>query len=273
VASFNELTAARISYFAGAAPLLLEEDIAFRAADAAIDEAELALTKIGTPPWSYRGLPWDPGYVLELLHGELWERGHVSLRPDSRQQMVGTIVSIAEGWLDGLAMKAIDADRTAILDLKEKIDTAWQRTKAWRLAEARVHAVRGPVVVTASTVAIFIIIVLHYLLLVELPFWWGQRRWKAMELHRSEATLRTAEKGLDARFATETPGTVAESTLRQWMDYMVAREKARDAKEIPLHTFKSAADLVKKATQAGLVALATTALGPAGPDLVKALMP
>jgi hypothetical protein len=86
-----------------------------------------------------------------------------------------------------------------------------------------------------------------------LPFWRGQRSWKATETRRAENALRAAEEALRLRLDSGQPSTGSEAPFRLFMEYGLAPDKVQDAKETPVHTIRSAGDLAKKAAKAGLL--------------------
>jgi hypothetical protein len=111
-------------------------------------------------------------------------------------------------------------------------------------------------------VVVFGAMVLHYLLLIELPYWWGQRTWKAGQLEQARKQLREVEDAL-AQALKQPEGPAAASQLpRLLAQHMIAQEKVRAAKEAPVHTFRSAVDLGRKlATKLGTAVLAVAVGG------------
>ena len=106
----------------------------------------------------------------------------------------------------------------------------------------------------ALVVIAFFSSLLHYFLLVELPFWWGQRSWKAHQLAVTSDALRVSQQALAADLDTAPAGAVTTPANRPGNDrlvasfarFFVAKESARDAKEISVHSFKGVGDLLRK---------------------------
>jgi hypothetical protein len=120
-------------------------------------------------------------------------------------------------------------------------------------------------------------IVVHYYLLVERPFSQGQRRWKAAEVARAGHEVEQAERALRDQAAAarmgigpepesdgrpgSAVGPAGESSsalsllVAAYARYQLAQEQARRAKEIPVHSVRSAGDLAGKLARAGLTAV------------------
>jgi hypothetical protein len=112
----------------------------------------------------------------------------------------------------------------------------------------------------------FFAVGLHYLFLIELPYWCGQRRWKAAERARTELGLASAERALRARLADLTPvpdvrAADSEVTARQLAEYLLAQTDKRAAEEIPVHTVHSLPEAAAKLGRWALLSLLSAGLG------------
>jgi hypothetical protein len=123
------------------------------------------------------------------------------------------------------------------------------------------------------------VIVGHFLLLMELPFWIGQRRWKHAQVKTAIACARDRQqKLLDRANASEKGLADPIQLMLPLAHYYVASETLRAAREIPVHTVKSVWDAALKLGRSavlaaitvvlhtgGLAAAATTAVGGGAP--------
>ena len=106
-------------------------------------------------------------------------------------------------------------------------------------------------------------IVVHYTLLVELPYSWGQRSWRAHEVARTGALVDdTGATILELQqHGTLLDSVTVGSAVAASAAYMVARDRAREAQSIPTYTFDGAGGLARKLATWGLTTLASTLLG------------
>ena len=108
---------------------------------------------------------------------------------------------------------------------------------------------------------VFLVIVFHFLIFVELPFWLGQRRWKAQAVaHASLLVRRSRAKLLNRPRRPVSDSEPSSSLILQFVQYEIACETLRTAKEGPLHTIRSIWDAGGKLARAALLAAATALL-------------
>ena len=128
---------------------------------------------------------------------------------------------------------------------------------------ATLMALLGPKI-GALALVLCVTIVAHYGLAVELPYWWGQRTWKAAEVARTRRERDGAERALAERLGplpTAQDGIdppAPEMLAIVHARYTLAQEKARSATEIPTSTVTSRWDAAKKL--GGISALAEVAV-------------
>ncbi len=142
----------------------------------------------------------------------------------------------------------------------------------------------------AFMVLVFAAIVVQAYLLIELPYNLGQSRFKASEVRRTSAELRAAADELAAYLISVRDGAAADSREptalalaqfeldRRMARHALAEERAQDVQRIPVHTFKSLADLLSKGAKSALLSLLAALLkegnvggGDALMQLVKSL--
>jgi hypothetical protein len=115
---------------------------------------------------------------------------------------------------------------------------------------------------------VFLSIVAQYLLLVELPFWLGQRTFKKAEQHRTAEDQRAAESRLaelTTEGATSTAGALPAAVFAAWARYALCVDQAHASQDIPLHTFKGFLDTGRKVLFALSGTLLTFLVGSKGP--------
>ena len=125
--------------------------------------------------------------------------------------------------------------------------------------------------IMALVLVAFVTIAIHYLLLVELPYTLGQRRWKRAALRRTREEVRTAEQALadlagDAAGLRPSAAAHQEPAALALGRYTLALQRRREANETPLHTLRGIGDIVRKASGALLLSAVTALLGGKGPD-------
>jgi hypothetical protein len=140
---------------------------------------------------------------------------------------------------------------------------------AW-VAYAEQMTVRSSAAARAQIAAlilfVFCAIVLQFLLLVEFPYYWGQRRWRALLVAKAEQRLHASEQLLQS---TLQPGAAVDAAV--WDEHKAAQDQLRAAEETPKHTFKSAADLTRKLLQTATGVALAALVGPPGKEVAKAV--
>jgi hypothetical protein len=159
----------------------------------------------------------------------------------------------------------------------------WGLAEGWPLAKGWVDLVVMLVPRAASeptlwgfAVIAFLCIVLNYGLLVELPYWLGQRRWKAAELTRAEQRLQDAKAALEARLTdpTDPIGSVTNpvpTTERLLVHYVLAQADKQDTEDAPIFKVQTVFDILKLVVGSVLTTLVDVGLGFEDPNAPKQL--
>jgi hypothetical protein len=119
-----------------------------------------------------------------------------------------------------------------------------------------------------SVVLIFAALVGQYLTLVELPYWRGQSRWRQAQLREARREAEAAQEALAAGVAAQArdPRRDRAALVLPLARQALALERVRRAADIPVHTFKSTADLFRKLASTVALSAATTVVSGKSPD-------
>jgi hypothetical protein len=120
--------------------------------------------------------------------------------------------------------------------------------------------VLGPEVLGFAVVA-FVCIALHYFLLLEWPYSRGQQAWKAAETRQAATEFEAARSSLSTRLAATRVYSPDQTSPGMIARYLLGIEQRRVAGEIPVHTFKGFADVIRKVGEWAGTAAAGALLG------------
>jgi hypothetical protein len=160
------------------------------------------------------------------------------------QKTLRMLVSVGWRYAAVRAATALPPDLAlAVTDASEAVTSA---EAAWTARDAIVEPIdyeRYYLQFLGTSLLMLGVITALYVCFLELPFWWGQTRWKRHEMERTARMLGDALDGMRAQMGS--PGIDgARETLQK--QYQLARDSAQAAESIQTHTVSGVADIFQK---------------------------